>query len=337
MDNSNISNGKDNSLDTPDTAVKQTTNSVPADDSNSLDSASSEKNYVSTEIEKPHRGPAAILVSMIHHLNVYLLLFILIIILSGGIVFVAYQRNKEATTPTTINTTTLTGDTLDQIKGSDATVGDPKQTLTIASNAIFSGKVLIRDSLDIAGSLKVGSALSLTGVSVSGPASFDQLQANSITISGNTDIQGALTVQRGITSTSGATFGGPISAPQITTQSLQLSGDLQLVRHIDAGGGTPGKTDGTALGNGGTVSVSGTDIAGTVTINTGGSPGIGCFVTVNFTNTYSATPHIVASPIGSAAAGINYYLNRTASNFSICATNPAPAGQTFSFDYVAID
>lgn len=337
MDNNDISNGKDNNLDTPDTAVKQSS-SAPIDDSNSLDSnAANDRGYVSTQIEKPHRGLAAIFVGLIHHLNIYLLLFVLIIVLSAGIVYVAYQRNKEETTPTTITTTTLSEDALDQIKSSDATVGDPKQTLTIASNAIFSGKVLIRDSLDIAGSLKVGSALSLTGVSVSGPASFDQLQANSITISGNTDIQGSLTVQQGITSTSGATFGGPVSASQITTQSLQLSGDLQIVRHIDAGGTTPGKSDGTALGNGGTVSVSGTDTAGTITINTGGSPGVGCFVTVNFTNDFSATPHIVATPVGSAAATINYYINRTANSFSLCTVNSAPAGQTFSFDYVAID
>lgn len=257
--------------------------------------------------------------------------------MAAGVVVISYQRNKKSTTPTSVTTTTLSGDTLSQIKGSDATVGDPKQTLTIASNAIFSGKVLVRDSLDIAGTLKVGGALSLTGVTVSGPASFDQLQANSIAISGNTSIQGALTVQKGITSTSGATFGGPISAPQITTQSLQLSGDLQIVRHIDAGGSTPGKSDGTALGGGGTASVSGTDTAGTVTINTGNSPSVGCFVSIDFTNKFSGTPHVVITPVGSAAGGLNYYITRTNSNFSICTTNPAPAGQTFGFDYIALD
>jgi hypothetical protein len=120
-------------------------------------------------------------------------------------------------------------------------------------------------------------------------------------------------------------------------QSLQLSGDLQITRHIDAGGGTPGKSDGTALGNGGTSSVSGTDTAGTVTINTGGSPSTGCFATITFTNRFSGTPHVVVTPVGSAAGGLNYYINRSASNFSICATNSAPAGQTFSFDYIVID
>ena len=102
------------------------------------------------------------------------------------------------------------------------------------------------------------------------------------------------------------------------------------------GGGTPGKTDGTALGGGGTASISGTDTAGTVNINTGGGTVAGCFVTIGFTQNFSS-PHVVITPVGSAAAGINYYINRTNSGFSICTTNAAPVGQSFAFDYVVID
>lgn len=341
MNNStNISDGSEN-LDSPDTVVKQTSATI-ADDGvdgvNSLEATTDTGGSLTVSKDiKPKRSPGEIVMGLIHHLNIYLLIFILISVMAIGVVVVSYQKGKKASTPTKINTTALSNDTLEQIKGSDATVGDPKQTLTIASNAIFSGRVLIRDSLDVAGSLKVGSPLTLTGVTVTGSASFDQLQTNGIAVAGNAAVQGALTVQKGITSTSGATFGGPVSAPQISTQSLQLSGDLQIVRHIDAGGSTPGKTDGTALGNGGTASISGTDTAGTVTLNTGGSPTVGCFVTIEFVNKFAATPHVIISPVGSAAGGLNYYTSRTTSNFSICTTNAAPAGQTFSFDYIALD
>ncbi len=273
---------------------------------------------------------------LITHLNIYFLLFIFIFVLALGVVFISFQKGKKADAPTTITTQPLTKEALAQLQGSDAKVGDPKQTLTIESNAIFSGKVLIRDSLDVAGAIKVGGALSLPGISVSGTSTFDQITANSLSVAGNMTIQGQVNV-KGINSTGGATFGGPLSAPVLNVQSLILAGDLQLIRHIDAGGGTPGKSDGGALGNGGTSSVSGTDTAGTVTINIGGSPGAGCFVTVNFTNRFNGTPHIALSPVGSAAGGLNYYINRSSSNFSICSTNPAPAGQSFSFDYVAID
>lgn len=274
---------------------------------------------------------------LISHLNIYLLLFILILVITAGIIYVGIQRNKKADTATTINTQPLTKETLEQLKGSEAKVGDPKQTLSIESNAIFTGKVLFRDSIDVAGTIKVGGALSLPGITVSGEANFDQIQANKLSVAGDTNIQGQLTVQKNLSVTGGASFGGTISAPIIAAQGLQLSGDLQYNRHIDAGGGTPTRSNGGALGNGGTSSVSGTDSAGTVSINVGGGPPAGCFVTVTFTTGYNVTPHVVITPVGGGAAGLNYYIERSTSNFSICSTNAASAGSSFSFDYVIIE
>jgi hypothetical protein len=274
---------------------------------------------------------------LISHVNIYFLVFLFIVVLASAIVFVGMQRNKKAATTTTITTQPLTEEALNQLKDSEAKVGDPKQTLTIESNAIFSGKVLIRDSLDVAGTIKVGSALTLPGISVAGTSTFDQIQANKISAANDVNVQGQLNVQRGLTVAGGASFGGPVSVPQLSVQSLQLSGDLQFTRHIDAGGGTPSKSDGTALGAGGTSSVSGTDTAGTVTINTGGSPSVGCFSTVNFVQKFGGTPHVVVTPVGSAAGGLNFYVTRTSSSFSICTTNSAPAGQSFSFDYIVVD
>lgn len=286
---------------------------------------------------QPKQGFGKRIQGFIAKLNIYLVLFIFIVVLAVGIVLIGIQRNKKAETPTTVNTQTLTAEELKKLTESEQKVGDPKSTLSIESNAIFSGKVLVRDSLDVAGTIKVGGSLSLPGISVSGESSFDQIKANNLNITGNTSIQGQLSVQKGITSSGGASFGGPISAPQLTVQSLQLSGDLTITRHIDAGGGTPGKVDGSALGSGGTVSVSGSDTAGTVTINTGGGPGAGCFVTVNFTQKFSGNPHVVITPVGSSAASLQYYINRSSSNFSICTANAPGGGQSFSFDYVAID
>lgn len=317
-----------NSLESPDTGAN--TSGTPEDSSPADD-----KDKKSKPREK--LSPAKRIRGLITHLNIYLLLFILIVVIVAGFTLVSIQRNKKEAAPTTISTQTLSADELKKLNSSDTSVGDPKQTLTIASNAIFSGKVLIRDSLDIAGGLKVGGPLNLPGLTVSGTATFDQIQANKLTVASDTNIQGQLTALKGITVTGGGSFGGPISAPQITVQSFQLTGDLQLNRHIDAGGTTPGKANGGALGSGGTASISGTDTAGTITINTGGSPAAGCFVTITFTQKFNATPHVVVTPIGSAGAGLNYYVNRSNNDFSLCATNSAPAGANFSFDYVAID
>lgn len=274
---------------------------------------------------------------LITHLNIYFLMFILIVVVSAGVVLVSIQRNKKTNAPTTISTQPLTQETIDKLKGSEAKVGDPKQTLTIESNAIFSGKVLIRDSLDVAGTIKVGSTLSLPGLSVSGTSTFDQVLSNKLSVSGDATVQGQLNVQKNLVTSGGATFGGAVSAPTFTVQTLQLGGDLQITRHIDAGGGNPSKSDGSALGNGGTASLSGSDTAGTITINTGGSPSAGCFVTITFAIKYGGTPHVAIGPIGSAAAGLSYYVNRGNTGFSVCTTNAAPAGQTFGFDYIVFE
>ncbi|HET8670877.1 MAG TPA: hypothetical protein VFM05_09720, partial [Candidatus Saccharimonadales bacterium] len=121
-----------------------------------------------------------------------------------------------------------------------------------------------------------------------------------------------------------------------STNALQLNGDLTLNNHIIAGGPIPGSTRGGALGSGGTASVSGSDTTGSITINTGGSPGPGCFITVNFVKRFNGTPHVIVTPIASGAASINYYVDRSPTEFSICTTNSAPAGQTFGFDYLVI-
>lgn len=276
--------------------------------------------------------------SKVSGLNIYLLLFFLILLLAGILTFVSYQRSKtEEAKKDAILTEPLSQETLDQLKQSDVRVGDPKQILSVESNAIFNGKVLIRDNLEVAGQLKLGGPLNLPGLNVSGPSAFDQITAKNLDVSGNTNIQGQLSVQQSLTVGGNLSIAGNLSASKLTLEGLQLSGDLQLNRHIDAGGGTPGRSNGGALGSGGTSSISGTDTAGTVNISTGGGSGAGCYVTVHFASNFAATPHVVITPVGSAAGALNYYINRSSSNFSICTTNSAGGGKNFAFDYIVID
>jgi cytoskeletal protein CcmA (bactofilin family) len=286
------------------------------------------------------KSPIDVAKRFVSKLNIYLLLFIFVVVLAGGIIAIAITSSKKVdksnTTPTG---QTLTQDTLNNLTGSDTKIGDVKQTLNIESNAVFTGKVLVRDSLEVAGTIKVGGPLSLPGITVAGTSSFDSVQINNLAISGDTSIQGQLTVQKNVTVSGSASFAGPISAPQITIDNLILNKDIQLNRHIDAGGATP-SISGTAtgLGGGGTNTINGTDTAGTVTINTGTNPGADkCFGTVTFVQKFGGTPHVVITPIGRDAAGLNAYVNRTTSNFTICYINTAPAQTSFSFDYVAID
>lgn len=309
-------------------------------DSNENDSSLLEQNQstdASPPPEPPKKKRGLNLQSAIKRVNIYLLLFVLVVILSGVIVFVSLQRANREVEEVTIPTQELTPEELEQIRGSDAKVGDPRQQLTIESTTTFTGKVFVKDSIDVAGTIRVGGALNLPGITVSGSSAFDQITANELAIAGDTSIQGQLNVQQNLAVSGSGTFGGPLSAPQLSISSLQIDNDLTFGRHLDAGGSTPGRTNGTAVGGGGTTSVSGTDTAGTLTVNVGGGPVAGCFATINFTQTFTGTPHIAITPVGSAAAGLNYYINRSTTSFSICTTNAAPAGSSFSFDWVAID
>jgi hypothetical protein len=314
------------------------------DDSSSTIVNSGENSEATADGDKPKEDVIApsqsgIFSRILRHFNIYLLLFILVVIVAIVVAVVSYLYNKsQSENNTTIKTQSLTQDALDQLANSDVTVGDAKQVLSVQSNAVFAGKVLVRDTLEVAGGLQVGGSLTLTGIKVAGTSTFDNVQiTKDLAVSGNTSIQGQLNVQKSLGVNGGGTFNGPVSATQITTGSLQLAGDLTLTHHIAAGGATPSRSNGTALGGGGTVSLSGSDTAGSITINTGSSPAPGCFLTVNFTTKFNSTPHIVVTPVGSAAGGLAYYINRSTSNFSVCTNSAAPGGATFGFDYIAFN
>ncbi len=331
------------SLDTPQTIESTPETAVPTEQTSTADVAGDDVApapdttvATSEKVEKKkhvNRG-----IERLAGLNIYLLGFALVLVLAVVVTFIAYSRNKkEEKKQASLITEPLSQEALDQLKQTDVRVGDPKQILSIESNAIFAGKVLIRDDLEVAGQLKLGGPLELPGISVTGASTFNQVQAKDLQIAGNGKIQGQFSVEQNLTVGGSLSVAGPLTAAQLTIQNLQVGGDLQLAKHIDAGGGTPGISRGSALGGGGTTSVSGTDTAGTVNVNTGGGPGPGCFATLTFTQAFGSTPHVVITPVGGAGASVNYYVNRSSTGFSICTTNSASAGQSFAFDYIVID
>ncbi len=271
-------------------------------------------------------------------LNIYLLLFILVLIIAGVVAFVSFQKSKDASKKQSqpVSTTPLSEQDLEKLRQTDVKVGDPKQILSVESNAIFAGKVLIRDSLEVAGAIKVGGPLNLPGISVSGASIFDQVQINNLKVNSSATINGQLGIQGNTAVSGNLTVGGTISAGRLNIEVMQINQDLQLSKHIDAGGGTPTSSSGGALGGGGTASLSGTDTAGTININTGGGTSAGCFINVNFSQKFSS-PHVVITPVGGPAGALNYYINRSPTGFSVCTSNPAPVGQNFAFDYIVID
>ena len=272
-------------------------------------------------------------------LNIWLLLFVFVLVVAGVIAFFSYSYSKKKSgSGGTINTTTLTPEVLSQLTKNDATVGSSGQVLYVQSSAVFTGKILARSDLEVAGNLVLGGLLNVPSINVAGNAGVGQLNVSrNMAVTGDTAIQGQVTISKTLQVGGSGTFTGPLSAPQITVGSLQLGGDLVISHHITAGGGTPGRSVGTALGSGGTASVSGTDTAGSVSINTGGGPPAGCFITVNFVTKFNSTPYVQVTPVGSSAGGIAYYVTKTTAGFSICTATAPPANANFGFDYFVIN
>ncbi|HEY5550127.1 MAG TPA: polymer-forming cytoskeletal protein [Candidatus Saccharimonadales bacterium] len=266
--------------------------------------------------------------------NLYFIIFALVFLLAiaGTVVQLTWNRNQAAK-----KSSSLTSEQLAQLQGNTTLVGDSKQTLDIQGNTILEGQLLVRKDAEIAGSIKVGGGLSLSSITVGEQSNVGQLQVNGIlSVSGDTTFSGQLSVQKNLNVSGSGTFGGNLTAAKLTITSLQINGDFQINRHITLGGSIPSKSNGSALGSGGTASVNGADTAGTVTINTGSSPPAGCFVTINFAAKFNVTPHVVISPSNSSSAGLNYYTNRSTSSFSICTTNTPSASTTYLFDYIII-
>jgi cytoskeletal protein CcmA (bactofilin family) len=311
----------DNSLETPETSVNGA----------AVSASSADVIHVKTSLWSK-------IVKKLSFVNIYLLLFIFIILVAVMITYIGVRNNKKVDEAGKINAQNLSSQAINNISANNTQIGDPKQTLTIASNSVFNGKALFRDSIDVAGTIRVGGALSLPGITVSGSSSFENVTvSNSLAIAGDANISGNLSVQKSLTVSGGASFGGAISASQLNIDRLTLNQDVLFNRHIKTGGGVPGVSTGSAVGAGGTGSINGSDVSGTVTINVGGSPSAGTLATISFVNKYESEPHVVVTPVGSAAGSLDWYISRDDNGFTIN-TNNAPAGSnSFSFDYVVMN
>jgi hypothetical protein len=277
--------------------------------------------------------------NLLRNSNIYLIIFVVILGLTIFFVYNYINNLAPEDDGAEIANQELTDELMNQIIETDIKLGDPDQTLGIESNAVFSNQVLVRGNLDVAGEIRVGSSLELPGISVAGNSVFEDVQASSMQIVGNTNLQGRLTIQDSLAVAQNSNFAGILSASSITAQNVEVSSTLRINRPIVTAGGRITSQNGEAVGSGGTTSVSGNDSAGRININVGSNPPpSGCLARAFFSGSFSSNPKVVITPIGAAAAGLNYYVNINQSGFSVCATNiNTVANRSFSFSYIAID
>ena len=270
-------------------------------------------------------------------INLYLLIFLLLVVVAGVVTFVNYINSQKAPVVPNIASQTLTQDALKQLANTDATVGNTSQTLTIQGNAVIAGQSLLRGNLNVAGNIQSGGSIQGPTLTISGATNLGATQINSLQVAQNTAVQGTTTL-RDLNVSGTSSFSGAMTASQITVTRLILSGSgtLQLPNHLSFSGPSPGRSfiGAGILGAGGTVSVSGSDTSGAISMNSGTGPsGSGCIVRINFQQSFPSMPRVIVSPVNSAAGALEYYVERNTTGFSLCTNNTPAASKAFSFDY----
>lgn len=293
------------------------------------------KTAAETNAAKPEEKKISPVKRFFRKVNVYLLLFILVCVVAGVVTWVSYLNATKAPETPDVENQSLSQEALKQLANTDATVGNTAQTLTIKGNAVVEGQTLMRGNLNVAGNFQTGGGIQGPSLTISGQSNLGAAQINSLQVATNTAVQGSTTL-RDLSVSGTSTFSGALTASQITVTNLVLSGNatLQVPNHIAFTGPTPGRTmNGGVVGAGGTVSISGSDTSGTISINTGAGPTAGCFARINFAQAFTRPPHVIVSPVGAAAGQTQYYVNRNSNGFDLCTNNAAPANQVFAFDY----
>lgn len=285
--------------------------------------------------EKPAKKPNP-LKAFLKRFNIYLLLFILVAVISLAVAIVAYLNSKKEPVIPDLNNTTLDAETLRQLANSDATVGSSGQTLTVQGNAIISGQLLVRNNLNVAGTIQLGGSFNVPRIIVSDTANLADTQINTLQIAGTTTAQGEVALQGDLNVAGASSFSGPVTIGNLSVVKLTMSGNgqLEIPNHINFTGAPPARVmNAGMLGAGGSAAVGGSDTTGTININTGDNPTAGCFIRIRFNIPYENTPHVLISPVNAGAAQTQYYVVRTNTQFELCTLNAPPANQAFAFDY----
>jgi hypothetical protein len=278
-----------------------------------------------------------------------------ILAVNAGIIGFVMKGQSKTTDEVAQGTVTISPAVLDKLGVSRNPIGNVGAELVVGPNSRFSGKVTIGSDVSIAGQLKLNSKFSASDASLAkleaGDTSLGQLNVNGdgtvtslnlrkdLTVVGLTRMQGPvtiaqlLTVNNNLNVAGNLAVGGTLSARGFQASSLVSDTTLTIGGHVITRGSAPGVGPGNALGNNGTVSISGNDASGTVAANIGTGAGGGIIAQVAFRSQYGSTPHVVVTAVGAGVGSV--YVNRTVGGFSI-GVNGALAPGGYAFDYIVM-
>ncbi len=190
------------------------------------------------------------------------------------------------------------------------------------------GTIELLKNTNVTGTLTVSGATTLNG----------SLAANSTAVFKNTsDSTAGFQIQSSDTT---ALLTGDTTNKKIVIRTLDVTLNFTLNGHFITGGSSPTIAAGTAACTTPTVSVTGTDTSGVITVTTGtGCAGTGKLATVTFSSAFGAAPNVTLTPATSTASALQYFLNSaaaTTTTFDLHTNTTAVDATTYKWYYHAI-
>jgi hypothetical protein len=262
----------------------------------------------------------------------------------------AFQVQNAAGTSTILNVDTLKG---------NVSIGKATASYKLDIGAgdvnLSNGHSLRFGGLQVLSVNGAGSTTSITnfipGGKISAQAdSFVVQDANATHQSLSIDSNGAATFSNRVNSTTGfqiqnadnsvTILGVDTTSKIVTVTSLVSTGNITVNGHIVTGGSAPAIAAGSAACTAPSISVSGTDTSGTITITTGtGCAAGGTLATVTFATPFGVAPRVLLTPATANAAGLASYIDSTAvstTSFAIGANTTPADSTTYKWNYIAL-
>lgn len=276
-------------------------------------------------------------------------------IIALNVVIVMFvMRGQSAASQQSVSEVTLSSDTLNSLGVNKTAVGNEGAKLTVGPDSTFNGTVTIEKGASVGGDMQLNGKLStsqasvanlqagnttLGAATVNGDISADSLLLRKdLTVPGMTRLNGAvtvaqlLTVNNNVNVVGSLAVGGSLSVHNFQASSLTSDTTLTIGGHVLTRGGTPSISGGSGLGSNGTVTVSGSDTSGGISLGIGTGSNGGLLCSVRFAMQYASTPHVVVTPVG---RNMNLYINRDSNGFSVYADGAVPPGG-YAIDYIVM-
>lgn len=281
-----------------------------------------------TESKQTAGGPAPykldryIFTARTHWKTLAILIISMLLLILATAFITSSILNKKSSKTVVINTQTLSNGTLNKVTSK---LGKGAQTtqLTITPDTIFKNNVEIQGTSATDGNSSVNGNLNVKG------ESFFNGQ---ITASGGLIVHGSGTYDGNLV-VSGLITASSLSVGSLNIGALSMTGDLNIGGHFVPTGNSPTVTPSTAAANG-SVSISGDDTSGTVTINVGSGKTIaGEMAIITFRKAYATTPKVQLTPVNLAAAQTSYFVSQSPTFFTVNTAAIPSTGTSYSFNY----